>query len=83
LTGLLLKFLKKSHDPTIINVSSDAQKYADYAYDYFAFTSETFRIWKMYANSKASKVLFSEALKELSETKSVNTLKSIAVRFFQ
>lgn len=69
LTGLLLKYLKKSDDPRIINVSSDAHKFADYANDYFAFNEETFRMWKMYAVSKAANVYFSEALKELSEIK--------------
>lgn len=69
LTGLLLKFLKKSDDPRIINVSSDAHLYSDYDLDYFNFTNENFRMWKMYCNSKAANVLFSEALKELSELK--------------
>jgi len=69
LTGLLLKYLKKSEDPRIINVSSDAHKFADYANDYFSFKDETFRMWKMYAVSKAANVYFSEALKELSEIK--------------
>jgi len=60
LTGLLLILLKKSDDPRIINESSEAQKYADYAYYYFAFSPETFRMWKMSANSKAANVLFSK-----------------------
>ncbi len=66
LTGLLLKFLKKSEDPRVINVSSDAHRWADYEKDYFSFTTETFKIFKIYALSKAANVFFSEALKDLS-----------------
>ncbi len=69
LTGLLLKFLKKSDDPRVINVSSEAHRFAEYYEDYFTFTPENFRLWKMYANSKAANVFFSEALKDLSANK--------------
>lgn len=80
LTGLLLKFLKKSDDPRIINLSSMAHNWVNNNHDYFAFTEKTFRMFPVYSLSKAANVLFTEALKDFSETrKEFRKIKSACV----
>ncbi len=78
LTGLLFKFLKKSEDPRVINVSSNAHRLADYDSDYFKFTQETYRFFKMYSITKAANIFFSEALKDLSEKKEFEYTKILS-----
>lgn len=69
LTGLLLRFLKQSDDPRIINLSSVAHNWINNNYDYFSFSPKTYHMFPIYSLSKAANVLFTEALKELSETR--------------
>lgn len=80
LTGLLLKYLKKSDDPRIINLSSMAHNWVNNNHDYFTFTEKTYRMFPIYSLSKAANVLFTEALKELSESrKEFRKIKSACV----
>ena len=69
LTGLLLKFLKKSEDPRIINLSSLAHNWINNSYDYFSFTEKSYSMFIIYGISKAANVFFTETLKEFSENK--------------
>jgi hypothetical protein len=63
LTGLLLKFLKKSDDPRIINVSSEVHKHADNSLDNEK-NAENFNSRKFYAISIAANTIFTEDLYE-------------------
>ncbi len=81
LTGLLLKFLKKSDDPRVINVSSRAHYNADNTLDVLPLTDKTYRTWGIYSISKAANIFFSEALKEFSEGRvdELSKIKSAAL----
>lgn len=79
LTGLLLKYLKKSDDPRIINVSSRAHYHSDNTLDVLPISEKSYRTFSIYAISKAANIFFSEALKQYSETKSDETSKIKAV----
>lgn len=80
LTGLLMKYLKKSNDPRIINLSSMAHNWVNNHHDYFAFTEKTYRMFPVYSLSKAANVLFTESIKELAGTKKeLKKIKSVCV----
>ncbi len=63
LTGLLLKFLKKSEDPRIINVSSQVHKNVDNSLCK-ELNEKNYNTRKIYGISKAANILFTENLKE-------------------
>ena len=74
LTGLLLKFLKKSDDPRIINVSSMAHRFVDDSLSR-EFNAQNYSGMKVYGISKAANVLFTENLKEFFSKKTDGTEK--------
>jgi NAD(P)-dependent dehydrogenase (short-subunit alcohol dehydrogenase family) len=67
LTGLLLKYLKKSDDPRVINVGSDAHKFISESVDYFKFDNKNFTIFSMYSLSKSMNNYFTESLAKFSK----------------
>lgn len=66
LTGILLKYLKNSDDPRVINVSSRAHRKAK---DLLSkgLSEKNYEIYAIYGISKAANILFTEALKDFSE----------------
>jgi len=69
LTGLLLKFLKKSDDPRIINLSSEAHTFTNNILDNYPLTESTYKDIRVYAASKAANIFFSEGIKEFCENR--------------
>ena len=75
LSGLLLKFLKKSDDPRIINVGSEAHTWVkDLDYNYYdektksiVFDNEKYTMFNAYGISKAANIFLSEAIQNYSE----------------
>ena len=63
LTGLLLKFLKKSDDPRVINVSSFGHAFANDSMD-TPYTPENYAKFRVYGVTKAANILFAEDCKE-------------------
>jgi len=81
LTGMLLKFLKKSDDPRIINVSSRAHYSTDNTLDVLPISEKTYKTISIYAISKAANIYFSEALKQYSESRSdeISKIKAVSL----
>lgn len=69
LTSLLLRELKKSNDPRVINVGSGAHSFIDDKLDYFKFNEENYAWFNIYGISKAANILFSESLVRFSKHK--------------
>ena len=67
LTGLLLSFLKKSDNPRVINVGSDAHKFITNSVDYFKFEEKNFTLFSMYSLSKSMNNYLSETLAKYSQ----------------
>jgi len=78
LTGLMLKYLKKSEDPRIINVSSMAHALIDNSLDNFPLTEKTYSPFKVYGITKAANIIFAENLKEFCESKNDSTSKILS-----
>lgn len=67
LTGLLLKYLKNSNDPRVINVGSEAHKFISSSTDYFKFDETNFTLLSMYSLSKSMNNYFTETLAKYSK----------------
>jgi NAD(P)-dependent dehydrogenase (short-subunit alcohol dehydrogenase family) len=63
LTNLLLELLKKSREPRVITVSSEAHRLARLNFAYLA-SPPTYGAWLAYGNSKLANILFTKYLAE-------------------
>lgn len=63
LTHLLLDLLKKGKEPRIINVSSEAHRFASLDFKQLA-SPATYSAWTAYCNSKLANILFTRYLSE-------------------
>lgn len=80
LTGLLLKYLKNSDDPRVINVGSEAHAWAGDGIEYFKFNDATYKMFISYGISKAANIYFSEFLTEYSKKNNkLSQMKAVTV----
>lgn len=76
LTGLLLKYLKNSDDPRVINVSSMAHKTVDNSLEE-GYSKENYKSRQAYGITKAANVLFTENFAEFCEKNSDEKIRKI------